>query len=61
VQDLTEVREILATRIKQWEEEFIKKGREEGLAYASILQKESESACHELPTIDDSILSNCGF
>jgi predicted transposase YdaD len=30
VQDLTEVREMLATRIKQWEKEFIGKGREEG-------------------------------
>ena len=30
VQDLTEVREMLATRIKQWEKEFIEKGLEKG-------------------------------
>jgi predicted transposase YdaD len=30
IQDLTEVREMLATRLKQWEREFAEKGREEG-------------------------------
>ncbi|MCI0506159.1 MAG: Rpn family recombination-promoting nuclease/putative transposase [Gammaproteobacteria bacterium] len=37
VQNLTEVREMLSTRIKQWEQKIAEKGREEGLEKGRLL------------------------